>query len=1030
MSGTAPTTTVPTYPRGSEWRKWDLHMHTPASFDWGGGDRFRNMDAAQRAAAADKCLDALEATDVAVFATQDHYTFDGYAILMERVAARPGAFTKTLLPGIELRLEAPTPQTLNYHIIFDPALPADRLTAFLHQLKMPNTASFTRHDLVAFAKDLPEDSKRDLGILPSRNPDDNDFLEAAYEAARVTRESVYEALDQLPANSAIVMLPYSTTGGISKMKSLKHPAEGLAYLRRAHMFEARHQDDIDLFHGTRTEANADFIESFTAALGGKPKACVSGTDAHSPSGYGVYPSGKTTWLRGDPTFQGLLHAVLEPRERVFVGDRPDKVVSFESYPGKFLDRITIRRDAGTSLPAAEKWFAVDLPLNPGLTAIIGNKGSGKSALADVLALLGNAHCSTFSFLNGDRFRRKPDRSLGFTAQVAWRDGALVERGLSATPDLSAPERVRYLPQERIEELCNEIVVEARDARFEDELRAVVFAHVPPDERLDATNLDALIDRRSAGVTAEIEELRAAIGVLNKTIVDLEARTADEAVARAAAVVAQKEAELAALEAVKPAEAVAPDAASDPAALAAATELTAAQTAVAATTEQVSSATTRRGAAVTKQVATKSLLDRLAALEQTLARVEREMAADLGRAGLAFTDIVSVKLNRAPLTQLQVDLKTELDAVDVLLGTAAAPGLSQALESAKAKVSAVQAKLNAPMQQHQASLAALAEWKKKRDALVGTATTPDTLEQARADLKYLQGTAKDELAKHREDRWSKARLIVAAINRHAGIKRELYKPVQQFLDGKSFDHSQLRLEFAVTSAVNRFSPEFLGMLNQGRAGSFMSVEEGKKALDEILSRHTFDTEEHVCAFVAEILTALSTDRRDGTARTLGSQLRKEKSPQDVYDLLFKFDWLRPHYALLLDGKPIPLLSPGEKGALLIVFYLLLDPATTPLIIDQPEHNLDNESIMQLLVPCFREAARRRQVIVVTHNPNLAVVADADQVIHARIDRQDGHRIDYVSGALEAEHVSKLAVNVLEGTLQAFQQRGSVYELVVR
>jgi predicted ATPase len=149
---------------------------------------------------------------------------------------------------------------------------------------------------------------------------------------------------------------------------------------------------------------------------------------------------------------------------------------------------------------------------------------------------------------------------------------------------------------------------------------------------------------------------------------------------------------------------------------------------------------------------------------------------------------------------------------------------------------------------------------------------------------------------------------------------------------------------------------------------------------------------------------------------------------LYDLLFKFEWLRPHYALQLDGKPISLLSPGEKGALLIVFYLLLDPATSPLIIDQPEHNLDNESIMYLLVPCFKEAARRRQVIVVTHNPNLAVVADADQVIHARIDRADGHRIKYVTGSLESSVVSRLAVNVLEGTLPAFHQRAKVYELI--
>lgn len=1005
-------------------------MHTPASFDWRGGDRFRNMTPEKRIEAADACLAALEATDVAVFATQDHCTFDGYALLAQRIAARPGLFTKTLLPGIELRLDAPTPERLNYHIIFSPTIPPERLDAFLHQLKLLKDKSFTRHDLLEYAKSLDEGKKRELGIAAGNHPTDDDYLEAAYKAARVTRESVYDALDKLGPNAGVIMLPYSTSGGFEKLDWKKHPAEDQVYLHRAHIFEARKAAEIALFRGEATDDNKDILSEFLTAIGGKPKACVSGTDAHSLTGYGEYPSGQCTWIRSDPTFQGLLHAVLEPRDRVFIGEKPPKIGAVESYPGKFLESVTIRRDAAAVASIAEKWFDVQMPLNPGLTAIIGNKGSGKSALADVLALLGNAHCTSFSFLNDKRFKKKPDRSLGFKGQIGWCDGTSSERRLSEPPDLASPERVRYLPQERIEELCNEIVAEGRDARFEEELRAVVFAHVPVAERLGASDLDGLIDRRSAGITAEIEELRTSVGVLNRTIADLETRIAPEAVTRLTALVAQKEAEVAALDAAKPPLVSPPAGSGDAASQSALAELTAAQAALKTAADQLLAANSRRAGCVTKQVASKSLLDRLAALEQTLARIEREMAIDLGRAGLVFADLVTVTINRDPLVKLQTDMTSELDAIDTSIGASKSSGLTKAVEDASAVVAALQAKLDAPMQQHQASLAAIAEWQKKRDALVGTATAADTLEHSRAALRYLQVDAPTALASARQEREKIARSIISAIDRGAGIKRDLYSPVQRFLEGKSFDHSRLHLEFTVTSAVNRFAPDFLGMLNQGKAGSFMGIDDGKKVLDEILSRHVFDTEDHVVAFVTDILDALSKDRRGGEPRNLGSQLRKERTSEDLYNLLFKFDWLRPHYALQLDGKPISLLSPGEKGALLIVFYLLLDPTTTPLIIDQPEHNLDNESIMHLLVPCFREAARRRQVIVVTHNPNLAVVADADQVIHARIDRKDGHRIDYTSGSLESEQISKLAVNVLEGTLPAFQQRGEVYELVVK
>ena len=67
-------------------------------------------------------------------------------------------------------------------------------------------------------------------------------------------------------------------------------------------------------------------------------------------------------------------------------------------------------------------------------------------------------------------------------------------------------------------------------------------------------------------------------------------------------------------------------------------------------------------------------------------------------------------------------------------------------------------------------------------------------------------------------------------------------------------------------------------------------------------------------------------------------------KELYDFLFSMEYLTPKYELRLSGKNLNELSPGEKGLLLLIFYLQLDRANTPLVIDQPEDNLDNDSIL--------------------------------------------------------------------------------------
>jgi hypothetical protein len=91
----------------------------------------------------------------------------------------------------------------------------------------------------------------------------------------------------------------------------------------------------------------------------------------------------------------------------------------------------------------------------------------------------------------------------------------------------------------------------------------------------------------------------------------------------------------------------------------------------------------------------------------------------------------------------------------------------------------------------------------------------------------------------------------------------------------------------------------------------------------------------------------------------------------------------------------------------------------------EVNLDNHTVYRLLIPVIKDVKKRRQLIMVTHSPNIAVVCDAEQIIHAHIDRANGNRVEYTMGAIEAPELTLHMINVLEGTRPAFDNRGSKY-----
>lgn len=127
---------------------------------------------------------------------------------------------------------------------------------------------------------------------------------------------------------------------------------------------------------------------------------------------------------------------------------------------------------------------------------------------------------------------------------------------------------------------------------------------------------------------------------------------------------------------------------------------------------------------------------------------------------------------------------------------------------------------------------------------------------------------------------------------------------------------------------------------------------------------------------------------------------------------------------LNDKPITKLSHGQQGTIYLRLQIAANLFSETIIYDQPEDDLDNSFITEELVGIFKEIKKYRQVIIVSHNANLVVNADSEQVIIAK--NEDGI-LKYTSGSLENTVINDSVCKVLEGGESAFRNRERKYHI---
>ena len=955
--------------RGSMWNRWDLHFHTPSSYEYEG----KNVTNVQ-------IVDSLVKANVRVVAVTDHHVIDTKRI---RKLQELGAGKLTVLPGIELRSDQGG-EPIHFICIFPEDCDLDHVW-----------------DALRVKLELTEKDVENMG------GDERVYVSIANGAT--------EARD---LGGVVSIHAGRKSNSIESIKNREQFQERIKYdLMKQH---------VDLMEIGQLKDIGDHLEIIFPKTG-MDKALVLCSDNHNATKYEVKAP---LWFRADPTFLGLRMVLREPRDRVHIGDRPAEMDRVEQNPTKYIRRISFQRTDEAA--ASEKWFSGSVEFNPGLVAIVGNKGSGKSALADTLGLLGNTKNSgAFSFLSEDRFCH-PTRGLAhfFRATLEWESGDTTSKSLADAVPQEAVERLKHLPQDHVEAVCNELA-EMGEGEFEQELKAVIFSHVPEAQRLDNASLDELVRFRTGEKQKRVDSLLKQLRAVSRSRALLEAEAEPATRLGLREEIARRKLELEAHDRVRPADVKDPATATGTPATdkTLLRQLADAKADRTACSNEIAIANRALGVYERRQAVAKRLLEKLTNYRVEFDSFRASLEEDATELGLSADELVSVTITDAKPAKARDDAARKIeDAQRDLVGTASAPGLHQRLVAAKESVDKIQSKLDAPNRAYQAYLRALGEWQARRSSIEGADTEPESLLGFNARLAALDQLP-ERIAKEREQQITLALKIHDEKRSQADVYRTLYGPVQKFIDSHSLAKGKLRLEFRAALRNEGFTDRLLSMLALNRRGSFMGVDEGRAKAELLLQATDWGDTDSVRRFLSAVDKALRTDERDdqGTSVQLKDQLAKGMKPEEVFDLVYGLEYVEPRYVLRWQGKDLSMLSPGERGTLLLVFYLLIDKSDMPLVIDQPECNLDNHTVAKVLVECIKEARKRRQVFIVTHNPNLAVVCDADQVIHASMDKESGNAITYSAGALENPAMIQYITDVLEGTRWAFDVRDAKYKV---
>jgi len=882
--------------RGSEWRKWDLHIHTPNSICQGYGNNPENWE---------KFICALEnlPDDIKVVGITDYYFIDGYEKVMQyKLNNDKLKNIDKIFPVLEFRIDTfgsgneNNLQKINLHVIFD-----------LNENDIANEINKVREE---FIKQIPitklDRHKTKSLSIENLTQEGNNNLQNGFSGLIPPTDKVFELLNSPTwKDKYFLLLGYKEWSNLEKNQQLK-PLKDDLYSK------------VGAFLGSNfsnNENNQKWLNEFG------DKRLLHSLDIHNFVDLDTFEFDENnnqkniekyhcnTWIKADPTFEGLKQILYEPTERIKIQET-NPAFDFEKSP---FTEIQINENVEVFADEQDNvtFEKCTLPLNNGLVSIIGGRGTGKSILIDYISAGLGQNIKKKNYTKSDKITIKRQTSLKEDA---------TSFVLSDNPNV----QFIYISQSEIKSIVE------KPQEFTRNIRETIGV------------IDNYFVSREYKEKAEryINEYFSVIKILeanNKENIDKEIKRYNDFIT---SITSQENKEK-----------------------------------------------------LEKYQSHIKNLEWQKAFQENLKK-QREII-------LQFENNTNIELQKINETIAKLNLAIPLlntsDTTDYILNN-----VIPAIEN---DISKTEEEIN-----------------NTKNAFVGYT----------GDL----ATLLSDVAKFQ-----------SKVTELQGQKNIIEENERKFETIRQNYFTELGAE--IENSINAYKQEIENKWLNFKNGSNDYTEEQKKLLSDILGEDNlnvaveinFDTERMYQLLMSKLdgrswnieklerslnignlVEYISFIKQTDAVNTFSEQINPIRSY--VLDVFFRKynEFITHNIVVTSKNKNITKLSHGQQGTIYLRLKLAANLFSKTIIYDQPEDDLDNEFIMSDLVSIFRKIKKYRQIIIVSHNANLVVNADSEQVIIAR--NEEGV-LKYVSGSLENIGINEQICKILEGGKSAFLNREKKY-----
>lgn len=938
--------------RGSEWQKWDLHLHTPNT-------KLANNYKCETEDVWEKYCRKLNESDVQAFGITDYFSIENYVLLLEKYKKAYPECKKLFLPNIEFRIDSKNKDNehIQLHLIFSNSkIVLDKIESFFNRLALVSTDDVT---------------------LTSKYCNPNDLGEIGYGKAMVKIDILLKQLEaDFSKNEYLIV---GLARGYGSLRPGRNDSRGGEYAKELdknfNIFFGNSEDS--LFYLNEVEGRAQYNL--------KDKAVICGSDAHSfeelENKLGksfehrnekevLIAKSEVLWIKSELSFEGLRQIVYEPEQRVKIQPvKPD-------FKENKLIIDEVRYYSSENLFTPKK-----ISLNSNLNVIVGGKSSGKSILLYNIAATLETNEEVTSITNDKYDFRKDDENFNFEVKSL---SGISQKLFDETENSIIP-NIKYIPQNYLTKLAEpkankkgeELLKYVRGLLLEDETYKNYYKDFIEILKSNDKKREELIDNFFSikdSITTKEKEVKEKGNeeVLNKSVQSnlLKISELKKSIGLTEEEIAAYNTEKVKLEQIQ--------------------------------SDRIKISNDYRKVVGFNRDTLNSLRD-LKNKKQVLEKsLEIESSKNLINEKFGFLEEVVREIDEFGKT-LELNKENKLDK-ESLFRTLL---LENSKEEKRLKTIIEPLIKNEKVKEQITGIdKIISDDRKKIQAI----------EQLKIEIK----NSKEELAKEKSNVF------------------ELYVE-----NSKEYDRVILKLNER-TKLLEEQNLEIIGKCKfnfRKFIKNFLNISDGRSFPEkeyEILQHKAdlidFDVQKELKELEALFDVIVKGDF------PLNTKANKKAAIKILLD-----DYFVDYWETEYDGDKMGEMSTGKASFVILMLIVGLSSSKAPILIDQPEDNLDNRSITKDLVTYLRDKKSERQIILVTHNPNVVVNADAENVIVANQKGQNDketsspYKFDYINGAIEntkeydekekdllksmgiREHIA----DIVEGGKTAFKKREVKY-----